>query len=222
MKLLVCDVEGTIFKTKIRLPNTNLDSTIWQAIANELGAEAIEAEIETHRKWESGLYANYLEWMLDTIQIHKKYGLNKIKFFDIINHAEYNEGVLDFFSWLNRDRVIPVLISGGFQNLSERAQKDLGIYHSFTACEYFFDSEGLLASYNLLPCDFYGKVSFIEILLNEYKVSDKDWIFVGDGRNDIELAKKASLSFGFNPHPDLAKNVNHIIYDFRSLKSFLK
>lgn len=221
MKLLVFDVEGTIFKTKIRLPNTKLDSTIWQAIANELGSEAIKEEIETHRKWETGIYSNYLEWMLDTIRIHKKYELSKTDFYRIINQAEYNEGVLEFFSWLNRDQFIPVLISGGFQNLSERAQKDLGIHHSFTACQYFFNNKEVLESFNLLPCDFLGKVSFIEILLEEYKISDRDWIFVGDGINDIEIAKKAPLSFGFNPHQELAKYVNYIISDCTEIEELL-
>ena len=50
MKLLVLDIEGTIFKTKVRLPGTSLDSTVWQGIAYALGPEAVQAEVETHNR----------------------------------------------------------------------------------------------------------------------------------------------------------------------------
>ena len=72
MKLLVLDVEGTLFKTSVRLPGTTIDSTIWQGIANALGADAIEAEIQTHRNWHEGKYKSYLDWMADTITIHQR------------------------------------------------------------------------------------------------------------------------------------------------------
>ncbi len=51
MKLLVIDVEGTLFKTEIRLPGAGFYSTIWQAIARQLGPQAELEEVETQKKW---------------------------------------------------------------------------------------------------------------------------------------------------------------------------
>jgi len=48
MKLLVCDAEGTIFKTSFQTPNVKLSSTICQIMSKRLDEEALEAEIETH------------------------------------------------------------------------------------------------------------------------------------------------------------------------------
>jgi hypothetical protein len=75
MKLLVLDVEGTLFDSGIRLPGTDISSTIWQAIAHSLGEAAIAEEVATHQRWEAGHYANYMAWMEDTISIHRRFGL---------------------------------------------------------------------------------------------------------------------------------------------------
>lgn len=221
MKLLVFDVEGTIFKTKIRLPGTNIDSTIWQSIAHSLGSSAIQEEVNTHKKWEKGEYNNYIEWMKETILIHKKYCLKKETFDHAISSAEYNIGVAEFFNYIDRDKYIPILISGGFHDLAKRAQIDFKINHSFTACEYFFGDDGYLSSYNLLPCDFNGKVQFINILLSEYKLNKDNWIFVGDGKNDVPIASIAPISIGFSPHAELQSIVDHTIHDLRELLNII-
>lgn len=221
MKLLVFDVEGTIFSTKIRLPGTKLDSTIWQSLAYSLGPDAIKEEINTHLKWEKGLYKNYFEWMEETVNIHKRYNLSKLIFSNIINSAEYNNGVKEFFHFLDRNKYIPILISGGFQELAQRAQVDFKIKHSLTACQYFFNSSGQLQFYNLLPGDFLGKVHFVQVMLKEYRLNEKEWIFVGDGKNDIEIAKIAPISIGFKPHKDLKKIVHYTIDNFRTLLDIL-
>src|SRR5882724_2833407 len=103
-RLLVFDVEGTLFETKVRLPSTSLDSTIWQAVAHELGPKAVIAEIETHQKWRRGEYPNYLEWMKDTIRIHKEFGLTQNIFHRIISMAAYNSGVQKALADVDREK----------------------------------------------------------------------------------------------------------------------
>ncbi len=60
MKLLVFDVEGTIFN-----PHTIKDSLhasyIWTKIATQLGEEAEKEEIKTQMKWENGGYGSNLK-----------------------------------------------------------------------------------------------------------------------------------------------------------------
>lgn len=221
MKLLVLDVEGTIFRIDIRLGGTSIDSTIWQGIAHGLGLEAVKEEVETHKRWEKGYYSSYLEWMKDTISIHERHGLSCGLFQRLISSAQYNLGVRETLAHVDRSSYELVLISGGFRELAARAQKDLKISHAFAACEYLFGDDGTLVSYNLLPCDFEGKIAFIRLMLREYGLGSDDWLFVGDGVNDVPIAKTAPISIGYRAHPELKKIATYLIDDFRDLLGIL-
>ena len=188
----------------MKIEGTDYPSTMWQPIAVELGEAAILEEKHTHDKWDNLEYNNYLEWVKATIEIHRKYGLKKDVFEALIQSAEYNEGVEEFFNELDRREYVPVLISGGFQNLIRRAQNELDIEYGFGACEYHFDDYGYLISHSLQPSDFEGKVHFLDTLIKTLKINKMtDWVFVGDGKNDVSIAKKAPLAFGINAHDDL-------------------
>jgi len=148
MRLLVFDVEGTIFKPCSISDDSPHASYSWTRIAKEIGAEA--EELKTQREWEKGHYgsresgASYFDWVKETISIHKSKGLVRETFDRIVDEAEYVDGVEKFFEQLNRELYIPILISGGIQNLSIRACKDLNIQkeNSYAACEYFFCDRG--------------------------------------------------------------------------------
>lgn len=221
MKLLVLDVEGTLFQTDVQLSGTSIDSTIWQGIAHALGPDAVREEVETHKRWDSGDYRSYLDWMKDTISIHRRHGLSYKLFQRLISSAQYSIGVVETMSQVDRSKYEPILISGGFRELTARAQRDLKIYHVFVACEYLFGKDGILKSYNLLPCDFEGKIDFIRLMLREYGLGSNDWLFVGDGANDVPIAKKAPVSVGYRPHSELKKVVTYVIDDFHELLGIL-
>lgn len=221
MTLLVLDLEGTLFETQVRLPGTNIDSTIWQGIASALGADAIAEEVATHVRWEAGEYGSYLDWMRDTVEIHQRYGLREPLFASLIQGARYQPGVADALRSLDRSKFIPMIVSGGFRELAARAQRDLRISHAFAACEYLFDDQGSLAEYNLLPCDFHGKLSFVQLMLEEYRIDERDWVFVGDGVNDIPIASAAPVSIAYRGHPGLRAVATHSIDDFAALPQLL-
>ena len=203
-RFLVMDVEGTIFKATFKLHGVDYKSTLWQPIARELGEPAMDEENLMAQKYENGEYASYLDWVKATIEMHQRYTLKKSVFDKLVESAEYNTGVEEFFMNLNRNEWIPVLISGGFQNLIRRAENELDIEYGFGACEYYFDSNGYLSSFNLQPCDFEGKINFLNILINDFKMNRKtDWVFVGDGKNDVPIAKIAPKAFGITPHEEL-------------------
>ena len=221
MKLLVLDIEGTLFRTTVRLPGTCIDSTIWQAVANALGPAAIAEEVATHERWRRGGYSSYLEWMRDTIRIHQRYGLTSAIFNTLIDVAEYNPGVVETVRMIDRSEYELVLVSGGFRELARRAQIELGIVHGFAACEYFFAPDGTLKGFNLLPCDFAGKVDFIRLMLREYQLGDQDWIYVGDGINDIPIAQVAPISVAYAAAPELRQIATRAIDNFRELLTVL-
>jgi phosphoserine phosphatase len=222
MKLLVLDVEGTLFKTHIRLPGAHVDSTIWQAIAHRLGEGAIREEVATHERWANGRYRSYLDWMRDTIVIHQRHGLTETAFRELIAAAEYNPNVVQALSSIDRGHYELVMVSGGFRELAARAQRDLRIVHAFAACEYLFDDHECIQTFNILPCDFQGKIDFILLMLREYGLTKEDWVFIGDGANDVPIAEAAPVSIGYRPHPKLRAVVTHVIDDFAELPKLLR
>ncbi len=221
MKLLVLDIEGTIFRTSVRLPGTSIDSTIWQSIAFHLGPDAVREEVETHNRWRNCEYRSYLDWMKDTILIHKRFGLKAELFNSLIESAEYNDGVAQTLTQIDRNRFEIVLISGGFRELAARVQVDFKISHAFAACEYIFDTAGFLDAFNLLPCDFEGKLNFVRLMLKEYQLSERDWLFVGDGANDAAIAQAAPISVAYAAHPELRAVSTHQIEQFSDLVKIL-
>lgn len=221
MKLLVLDVEGTIFQTQARLPGATFRPSVWQAIAVALGEEAANEEVLTHRRWDNHQYDNYLEWMRDTISIHLRHNLTESLFKKLIQSVKYNPGVASTLRRIDRRSFELVLVSGGFRELAMRAQRDFGIHHAFAACEYLFEEDGRLTAYNLLPCDFEGKIDFVRLMLHEYGLGDKDWVFVGDGRNDVPIAKIAPVSVAYRADKVLCENSTHCIVDFENLLKIL-
>ena len=220
-RLLVLDVEGTIFE-RFRIQDAVIDSTIWQGIAKALGDDAVREELQTQKGWQTGGYRTYIEWMRSTVSIHIKYGLTKDIFQDLIKSAKYNPHVPETIMEVDRGIYVPILVSGGFRELAARAQRDFNIEHAFAACEYFFGEDNKLETYNLLPCDFQGKIEFVRMMLKEYDLDSNDWVFVGDGKNDVPVAKAAAVSVGYRPDPGLRKVVTYRIEDFKELLAILR
>lgn len=218
--LVVCDVEGTIFQAKFKIAGTDYASTLWQPIAQALGPEAEQEELETHKKWENKEYNNYVEWVTESAEIHKKYDLRKETFEKLIQKAEYMPGVKAFFGRLDREKFIPVLITGGFGNLAMRAGKELGIETDdiYYSCRYDFDENGRLSEIEKKPYDFDDKIKAVDNLLDYHGKLNKyrDWIFIGDGKNDVNIATLAPKKFAINAHDELKK-----VSDIKCIESFM-
>ena len=210
-KLLVCDVEGTIFTASYKIEGLEYASSMWQPLAHSLGATGIAREVELANKWERGEFNTYIEWVQESYLFHKELGLKKSDFSKVLNEATYIPGIVKFFKNLDHNQYIPVLISGGFQELVDRARLELGIKHGHGACAYLFDEQTeLLNDCRLVACDFDGKIDYMRCALREYNLNeDTDLIFVGDGKNDIPIAKKAPISFAINGHEELLQVVTH-------------
>lgn len=228
IKLIFFDMEGTIFKKVVKISKGNIAPSAWTLLAQHLGEKALEEEEKTKDKWSDGKYAGYVEWMEDTIKIHKKYGLTKSFFDKVINSIEYHDRVKETFKELNKKGIITSLISGGFKANADRAQKDLKITHSFAACEYFWDEKGKLIHWNLLPCDYGGKVDFMKLIMKEYRLSPEECAFVGDGKNDVYLAKEVGLSVAFNGAEELQRVSTYSVNqsegeeDFKEVLKYIK
>lgn len=226
LKLIFFDMEGTIFKKAIPIGRTHVAPSAWMTIAKHLGKDALKEEIETQRKYKLGKYSGYIEWMEETILIHQKYGLKEKAFNGILDKIEYTHGVQDVFKKINSLGIPTCLISGGFKYQADKAVKDFKIKHSFVACEYFWNESGVLLHWNLLPADKKGKVDFMHLLMSEYGISKSNCAFIGDGENDVPIAKQVGISIAFNAQEELKKVATFVIdqngqEDFKAVLHYL-
>ena len=173
-KLLICDVEGTIFTAKYKIEEVDYSSSMWQPLARCLGDAGVAREVALAYKWERGEFkTSYIDWVFQSFLFHKSLGLKQSDFNRILNEATYMPGVVDFFENLDKSRYLPVLISGGFQELVDRAKAELGIKHGHGACAYIFDEQtGLLKDCRIAACDFDGKIDYMRRALREYDLDE--------------------------------------------------
>ncbi|MDN2663281.1 HAD family phosphatase [Psychromonas sp. 14N.309.X.WAT.B.A12] len=210
-KIWFFDMEGTILKKDISLDNGKVAPSAWTVLAKELGEQCYLEEEKTKDKWLNGEYIGYLDWMKDTVEIHKKYGLTEDILGKITNNSELQQGAIELLSFLKTKGVTTALITGGFKCLADKVQRKLKIDHVLSGCEYFFDNSGNLEFYNLLPSDNEGKVTFMQQIAAEHGVSPSECIFIGDGKNDIYLAEKVGVSVAFNAQIELQRTATHIL-----------
>jgi phosphoserine phosphatase len=224
IKLIFFDMEGVIFETGIIEERKAVTASVWPVIAKMLGPDCEKAEDNGKEMWAKGKFKNYLEWCEYTIDYHKKFGLTINQFYDIINRVKYMDGAIETFKELKKKGYKTVIISGGFKNLANRAIRDLDIDTTFAAVEYFFDDEtGNLVSWNILPTDYEGKIDFMRLMMREHKLHPQECAFVGDGVNDIPLAKEVGVSIAFNGRKELQEVCTHSINQKKkNLKAILK
>lgn len=216
------DMEGTLLRKAYHLDDGLVAPSAWTLLAEALGNDCLIEENRTKDAWNKGGYSNYLHWMKDTIDIHIKYGLHKDLFSKVVGSVEIVPGAVEVFSRLRDVGVVTVLISGGFKALADRVQTSLKIDHAFSACEYFFEQRsGLLEHYNLLPADEVGKVDFMRLMCREYSLAPSRCTFVGDGKNDVHLAKEVGLSVSFNGQPELVEVASKKIIQSQGSEDFL-
>lgn len=197
-------MEGTLLKKEYSLDNGKVAPSAWTVLAKKLGEQCYLEEELTKDKWNRGEYRGYLDWMADTVEIHKKYGLKKTHIDEIVADAKFHDGAEQLFNWLRKNGAITVLITGGFKALADRVQRHLRINHAFSGCEYFYDAQGIVEFANLLPSDNRGKASFMRQVIEEHGLSPSDCVFIGDGMNDVYLAKEVGISIAFNAQRELS------------------
>lgn len=210
--LVFLDMEGTLLQKAYHLDCGLVAPSAWTLLAEALGEECLKAENKTKALWRSGAYKNYLHWMQATIDIHKEYKLTESVFREIIASVEFTHGAHETIDRIHSAGAKTVLITGGFKALADRVQKQLRITHAFAACDYFFDPEtGFLDHANLLPADELGKLDIMELMCREYDVSPQDCVFVGDGMNDVHLARAVGFSVAFNAQKELNEVASIVI-----------
>src|SRR5688572_15311847 len=132
------DLEGTLLKKHYALDNGKVAPSAWTLLAEHLGKDCLREEEATKDRWLSGQYAGYVEWMRDTIRIHRDYRLTRDVFEQVMRSVDLMPGAERVFDELRANGVVTAIVSGGFKALGDRAQRILRVDHAICACEYFF------------------------------------------------------------------------------------
>lgn len=203
-RIVFLDMEGTLLRKEYHLDDGMVAPSAWTLLAEKLGADCLAAENKTKIEWRANMYSGYMEWMRCTVEIHRRFGLTEELFRSVINSVPFMPNVEPALERIHSCGAITVLVTGGFKALADRVQRSLRIHHALAGCEYFFDPQtGTIDHVNLLPADEAGKVDFMRLMCREYGVAPSDCAFVGDGMNDVHLARVVGLSIAFNAQPQL-------------------
>ncbi|UJF22040.1 HAD family hydrolase [Shewanella sp. OMA3-2] len=211
LKMFFFDMEGTLLKKNSHFDNGKVAPSAWTVLAKIISNECYLEEEDSKDKWLNGYYSSYTSWMMDTIRIQMKHGMRKNHLDQVIQTAEFHQGAYELIDYLKNQGIVTVLISGGFKELANIAQVELKIDHAYSACEYFFDSDGKVKHFNLLPTDEEGKLIFMQHLAQEYNVALDECAFIGDGKNDVYLAKACGTSIAFNAQSELKAVCNIVV-----------
>ena len=215
MKICFFDMEGTLLKKNLSLDNGNVAPSAWTVLAKEISEACYIEEEKTKDLWLTNKYISYTQWMKETVEIQIKHGMNKTHLQTVLSQAELQKGAVELIQFLKKKGYLTVLISGGFKELADLTQRKLKIDHAYSACEYFFDKNGSVEHFNLLPTDEEGKLVFMKHLASEYNSELENCIFIGDGKNDVFIAKNVGTSIAFNAQKEL-KDVATFIVDQES------
>lgn len=215
MKICFFDMEGTLLKKNLSLDNGKVAPSAWTVLAKEISEACYIEEEKTKDLWLTNKYISYTQWMKETVEIQIKQGMNKTHLQTVLSQAELQKGAVELIQFLKKKGYLTVLISGGFKELADLTQRKLKIDHAYSACEYFFDKNGSVEHFNLLPTDEEGKLVFMKHLASEYNSELENCIFIGDGKNDVFIAKNVGTSIAFNAQKEL-KDVATFIVDQES------
>jgi len=177
-------------------------TSTWTLLCDLLGPYASQENKGNWDRWSDRGYPGYSEWVIDTIKIHKRYGLTKDIFDAVVNEsAEYFPGVAETLQALKSQGITIALVSGGLKAMSDLVAKEYNLEHCFTSAEYFWNPDGTISHWNCQPSDFNHKKRLVKLLLHDLGFSKEEAVFIGDGGNDRDAAQFVGLSIGFYPKP---------------------
>lgn len=191
IKLVVFDFDRTVADIPAQ--------STWELIDRALNCE--EEDRSLNQAYHSGKI-DYASWSRETVELYKRYGLNKRKFEEIMQaYVRPMEGTQEVFDTIRRNGKKTAIVSGSILNVYDFLRNRYGIkadYVSF-ASEIFFDDKGNITGGNFTHYDYEGKVEAIKKICEQEGISIKEeCAMIGDSHNDIFAFREVSLPIAFN------------------------
>lgn len=221
IKMILFDMDGVLFDIKGYNENgKKVAISTWNAVFDQIG---IYHEHERLKEmFIKGDFPSYMEWTDEACRVLQKHGLTKEKFMRIINSRPLMNGAKETLEELKKRGYKTALITGSFKALAKRVQELLGLNYIIGHCELIFDENGNLKEWQLIPCDFEGKVEYFKKIVKQLGLSTSECAYVGDEVNDIPIFQKAGLSIAFNCYKDEVRKAAHVVIDKKNLREILQ
>ncbi len=219
--MIFFDMDGVLIDVSdYQESGSKVGVSTWHAVFDSLGI--LNEHQRLKEMFKSGEFPSYMEWTDEACKVLKERGLTKKKFLETINDRPLMKGAKDTISELRKLGYKTAVITGSFSALAERVQRELVIDDTAAHCHLEFDGDGRLEGWNLLPCDYEGKVNAFLQMAEKDGVAESECVYVGDEVNDIPIFQKIGLSIAFNCNKQEVRNEADVIVGGNDLRSILK
>jgi phosphoserine phosphatase len=220
-KLVVFDLDGVIFdKPWQEDVSTEVAISTWDVLFQEIGLYNVHEKLK--QNFVSGIFDSYMTWSEAACNVLKSVSLDKKTFQNVIDKRPLSQGAVELFQKLREGSIRTAIVTGSFEELAERANKELGgIDHTLAHCKLVFNKKGVLESCILRKVDYKDKASFVEEIAKQDGVSLEQIAYVGDDVNDLEVFGKVGLAIAFNSRKRKVQQAADVVIDSRDLTKIL-
>jgi len=220
IKMIFFDMDGVLFDiTGYDEKGKKVAISSWNAVFDQIGIYSEHERLKS--MFVKGDFPSYMEWTDEACRVLQKNGLKREKFMEIINKRPLMKGAKETLNELKKRGYKTAVITGSFEALALRAKELLGIDYAIGHCRLNFDKNGILESWELIPCDFDGKIDYFKKIAEKTKVKFQECAFVGDEVNDIPIFKEVGLSIAFNSTKEQVKKTANVKIDKKDLREIL-
>ena len=147
-------------------------------------------------------------------------GLTESDIKKIIKKIKINKGVKSVIRTMNNSGNHTMLISGGYDIIAKVIGKEIG-FKEIVCNSLEIKNQKLTGNLSNEIIDKIGKLNYFKKRVISLNISNKRTLAVGDGDNDIDMVRYASLGVAWRAYPKLKKNSDTIISrNFKSLLYF--
>lgn len=211
-KLVCFDVDGTLIDEL---------TYIWDIIHKGIGIDE-EIVAKAMERFYNGEITSR-EWAEHDINLWVERGVTKGDLIDLVKKLKLMEGAMETLLELKRRGYKLAVISGGLDTVLNYFIPDAErLFDHIMINRLFFGMNGKITG--IEPTEFGAdgyKAEGLEKIARKEGIRLDECVFVGDSDNDIEVARKAGLGIGFNPHEKLSKACD-IVVKKKDLREVLK
>ena len=184
-KLLIADMDSTIIKEE------SLDE-----LAKQIGKEK-KVSFITNEAMNGRI--EFKKALMDRVAILEGYSTDILE--TLKKNININDGAKELVKTMNMNGSITVLVSGGFTFLTEYLKELLDFKHAHANTLQIIQKEfkkfEITGKVEGTILDKEAKLKYLNKYIKEYNLNHEDAICVGDGANDIEMIKHASIGVSY-------------------------